>query len=66
MSDGKWVKLEDLREPGMRRVLDALRQASAETSTQDASSFDVPDLVEEASLAAGQFARRSHGDRLER
>jgi hypothetical protein len=61
MSDSKWVKLEDLRQPGMRRVLDAQRQVAAETPERDGTSPEPSSLVEEASLAADQIAERLDG-----
>ena len=51
MQDGKWIDLE-LRRPGIRRVLEALRQIEEEA----------PGLIEEAALAATELAKgRSSG-----
>lgn len=46
MQDGKWIDL-DLRRPGTRRILDALRQIEEEA----------PGLVDEAVLAATELAK---------
>jgi hypothetical protein len=46
MQDGKWIDL-DLRRPGTRRILDALRQLEEEA----------PGLVDEAALAATELAK---------
>jgi hypothetical protein len=46
MQDGKWIEL-DLRRPGTRRVLEALRQIEEE----------VPGLIDEAALAATELAK---------
>jgi hypothetical protein len=55
MSDRKWTKLEELREPGMRRILDALKQIEEEA----------PGLVNEAAVAAAELAKaRSDGGRM--
>jgi len=55
MQDKKWVKLEELRQPGMRRVFDALKQIEDEA----------PDLLNEAALAAAELAKaRSDGGRM--
>ena len=32
MSDAKWIKLEALREPGMRRVIEAVTNSQRRTS----------------------------------
>jgi hypothetical protein len=55
MQDRKWMKLEDLRQPGMRRLLDALKRIEEEA----------PGLVSEAALAASELAKqRSDGGRM--
>jgi len=55
MVETKWVKLEELRQPGMRRVLEAMRLIEEEA----------PGLVDEAALAAAVLAkRRNEGDRI--
>ena len=51
MRPDKRTKHEDLRRPGERRILDALRAIKKER----------PGLVEKASLAAGALARRRGG-----
>ena len=54
MPDGKWIDL-DVRQPGMRRILDALRQIGEEA----------PGLVEDAALAATELSKtRSDGGRV--
>jgi hypothetical protein len=54
MPDGKWIDL-DVRQPGMRRVLDALKQIEEEA----------PGLVEDAAIAATAFSKtRSDGGRV--
>jgi hypothetical protein len=54
MPDGKWIDL-DVRQPGMRRILDALRQIEEEA----------PGLVEDAAIAATALSkRRSDGGRV--
>ena len=45
MPDGKWIEL-DLRRPGTRRILEALRQIEEEA----------PGLIDEAALAATVLA----------
>jgi hypothetical protein len=54
MTDQKWVKLDDLRQPGMRRILDAMRQIKEEA----------PGLIEEALTASIELAKRQNGGRL--
>ena len=46
MQDGKWIDL-DLRRPGTRRILDALRQLEDEA----------PGLLDDAALAATELAK---------
>jgi hypothetical protein len=46
MQDGKWIEL-DLRRPGTRRILEALRQIEEEA----------PGLIDEATLAATELAK---------
>jgi hypothetical protein len=46
MQDGKWSEL-DLRQPGTRRVLEALRQIEEEA----------PGLLEEVVVAANQLSK---------
>ena len=54
MQDGKWIEL-DLRRPGTRRILEALRQIEEEA----------PGLIDEAALAATELAkRRGNGGRV--
>ena len=50
MQDGKWIEL-DLRRPGTRRVLEALRQIEEEA----------PGLLDQAALAARELSK-SRGD----
>ena len=47
MQDRKWMKLEDLRQPGMRRLLEAMKQIEEEA----------PGLLDDATLAATQLAK---------
>jgi hypothetical protein len=55
MQDRKWMKLEELRQPGMRRIFDALKQIEEEA----------PGLVNEAALAAAELSKgRSDGGRM--
>ena len=52
MPDRKWMKLEELRQPGMRRILEAMKQIEEEA----------PGLVNEAALAAAELSKaRSDG-----
>jgi hypothetical protein len=54
MPDGKWIDL-DGRQPGMRRILEALRQIEEEA----------PGLLDDAALAATELSRtRSDGGRV--
>jgi hypothetical protein len=54
MPNGKWIDL-DARQPGMRRILDALRQIEEEA----------PGLVEDAVIAATELSKtRSDGGRV--
>ena len=46
MQDGKWIEL-DVRRPGTRRILEALRQIEEEA----------PGLIDEAALAATELAK---------
>jgi hypothetical protein len=56
MQDGKWIEL-DVRQPGMRRILDALRQIEEEA----------PELPDDAALAAAELSRtRSNGGHVPR
>ena len=51
MQDGKWIEL-DVRQPGRRRILEALRQIEEEA----------PGLLDDAALAANELSRtRSDG-----
>ena len=55
MQDRKWMKLEELRQPGMRRILEAMKQIEEEA----------PGLVNEAALAAAELSKgRSDGGRM--
>jgi hypothetical protein len=52
MRGEKWIKLDELRQPGMRRVLDALRSAderSAETNAPE--SFIIGRMPVEAEVS---------------
>jgi hypothetical protein len=50
MSDrDKWIKLDELRQPGMRRILDAMKQIEKEA----------PGLLDEALSASIDFAKCS-------
>jgi hypothetical protein len=54
MRDGKWIEL-DVRQPGMRRILDALRQIEEEA----------PGLLDDATLAAIELSKpRGDGGRV--
>ena len=54
MQDGKWIEL-DVRQPGMRRILEALRQIEEEA----------PGLFDDAALAATELSKtRSDGGRV--
>ena len=56
MHDGKWIEL-DVRQPGMRRILEALRQIEEEA----------PGLLDDAALAATELPRtRSDGGHVPR
>ena len=55
MPDGKWIEL-DVRQPGMRRILEALRQIEEEAP---------PGLLDDAALAATELTKtRSDGGRV--
>ena len=55
MQKRKWMKLEELRQPGMRRILEAMKEIEEEA----------PGLVNEAALAAATLSRRrSDGGRM--
>ena len=55
MQERKWMKLEELRQPGMRRILEALKEIEEEA----------PGLVNDAALAAATLSRRrSDGGRM--
>jgi len=47
MKDAKWIKLDDLRQPGMRRILDAFKQLQEEN----------PGVIDAAALAAAELAK---------
>jgi len=49
MPDGKWVKLDELRQPGSRRILEAMRLVEQEA----------PGLIDRASLAAAELQTAS-------
>jgi hypothetical protein len=51
MSDRKWIKQDDLRQPGMRRILDAMKQIEEEA----------PGLLDEAVTASIELAKRRNG-----
>jgi hypothetical protein len=54
MPDGKWIDL-DVRQPGMRRILDALRQIEEEA----------PRLLDDARIVASELSKtRSDGRRV--
>ncbi len=55
MKDRKWIKLDDLHQPGMRRILDAFKQVQE----------DNPGLVDAAAIAAAELAKgRNDGGRV--
>jgi hypothetical protein len=54
MFDRKWIKLDDLCRPGMRRILDAMRQIEEEA----------PGLLDEAVTASIELAKRQDGGHL--
>jgi hypothetical protein len=47
MRDGKWVKLDELRQPGSRRILEAMRLVEQEA----------PGLIDQASFAAAELQK---------
>jgi hypothetical protein len=51
MNERKWLKLEELRQPGMRRVLEAMKLIEEER----------PGLIEQASLAAQLMGDQKSG-----
>jgi hypothetical protein len=51
MSDRRCIKLDEMRQPGMRRILDAMRQIEEEA----------PGLLDEA-LAASMVLAKQRGD----
>jgi len=54
MRDGKWIKLEELREPGIRRVLEAMQLLEEEA----------PGLLDDAIIAATELTKgRDEGGR---
>ena len=54
MPDGKWIDL-DVRQPGMRRILDTLRQIEEEA----------PGLLDDAMIAASELSKTgSDGGRV--
>jgi hypothetical protein len=55
VAETKWMKLEELRQPGMRRILEAMRLIEEEA----------PGLVNEAALAAAVLAKsRNEGGHM--
>lgn len=54
MTDENWIKVDDLRQPGTRRILDAMRQIREEA----------PGLIEEALAASLALAKRQNGGPL--
>lgn len=54
MSDRNWIKLDELRQPGMRRILDAMKQIEEEA----------PGLLDEAVTASIELAKRRNGGHL--
>lgn len=55
MQNQKWMKLDELRRPGMRRIFEALKQLEEEA----------PGLVDEAALAAAELSKaRNDGGRM--
>jgi hypothetical protein len=53
MQDGKWIEL-DVRQSGMRRIIDSLRQIEEEA----------PGLLDDAALAAELSKMRNDGGRV--
>jgi hypothetical protein len=54
MRDGKWIKLEELRQPGIRRVLEAMQLLEEEA----------PGLLDDAIIAATELTKgRDEGGR---
>ena len=54
MPDGRWIDL-DVRQPGIRRILEALRQIEEEA----------PGLLDDATIAASELSKiRSDGGRV--
>lgn len=55
MRGDKWMKIEEPRQPGMRRVLEAMKAIEKER----------PGLLEEAAIAANELAKkRGDGGRV--
>jgi hypothetical protein len=55
MRPEKWIELEELRQPAIRRILEAIKAIEEER----------PGLVQDAALAAGELAkRRGDGGRM--
>jgi hypothetical protein len=48
MSKKKWIKLDELRAPAMRRVIDEMREVEE----------DDPNLLDEAVIAAAQLKKQ--------
>jgi hypothetical protein len=48
MSEKKWIKLDELRAPAMRRVIDEMREIEE----------DDPNLLDEAVIAAAQMKKQ--------
>jgi hypothetical protein len=48
MSKKKWIKLDELRAPAVRRVIDEMREVEE----------DDPNLLDEAVIAAAQLKKR--------
>jgi hypothetical protein len=49
MLDGKWAKLDELRQPGSRRILEAMKLVEEEA----------PGLIDRAWFAAAEFQKSS-------
>ena len=54
MSDRKWINFDEVRHPGMRRILEAMRQIEEEA----------PGLLDEAMTASIELAKRRDGGRV--
>jgi hypothetical protein len=54
MSDRKWIKFDGLRQPGMRRILDAMKQIEVEAAG----------LLDAATTASIELTKRRDDGRI--